>query len=143
MQQSKSSETRISDVKRKYNILYIIDPAPCDKKCCSEHQTFFLLFGGGVWVRDYILRQFLAPFSGCSLLHFQLPGFQPISILKHIMYMYSLIPRLFRMREDEMSLGTRLQNVYIASPGHPSIAGEARILPKPNHAQLHNCLVFS
>ena len=42
-----------------------------------------------------------------------------------------------------MSLGTRLQNVYIASPGHPSIAGEAWILPKPNHAQLHNCLVFS
>ena len=29
------------------------DPAPCDKKCCSEHQTLFLLFEGGVWGRDY------------------------------------------------------------------------------------------
>ena len=32
------------------------DPAPCDKKCRSEHQTLFPLFGGGVWGRDYILR---------------------------------------------------------------------------------------
>ena len=29
------------------------DPAPCDKKCRSEHQTLFPLFGGGVWGRDY------------------------------------------------------------------------------------------
>ena len=28
------------------------DPAPCDKKCHSEHQTLFPLFGGGVWGRD-------------------------------------------------------------------------------------------
>ena len=28
------------------------DPAPCDKKCRSEHQTLFPLFGGGVWGRD-------------------------------------------------------------------------------------------
>ena len=32
---------------------YIIDPALCDKKSCSEHQTLFPLFGGGVWARDY------------------------------------------------------------------------------------------
>ena len=28
------------------------DPAPCDKKCRSEHQTLFPLFRGGVWGRD-------------------------------------------------------------------------------------------
>ena len=28
-------------------------PAPCDKKCRSEHQTLFPLFRGGVWGRDY------------------------------------------------------------------------------------------
>ena len=29
-----------------------LGPAPCDKKCCSEHQTLFPLFGGGVWAQD-------------------------------------------------------------------------------------------
>ena len=28
------------------------DPAPCDKKCRSEHQILFPLFGGGVWGRE-------------------------------------------------------------------------------------------
>ena len=28
------------------------DPAPSDKKCHSENQALFPLFGGGVWARD-------------------------------------------------------------------------------------------
>ena len=34
------------------SIIQQFDPAPCDKKCRSERQTLFLLFGGGVWERD-------------------------------------------------------------------------------------------
>ena len=29
------------------------DPAPCDKKSRSEHQTLFLARAGKVWARDY------------------------------------------------------------------------------------------
>ena len=38
----------------KYNcdILYAVGHAPCDKKCYSEHQTLFPLFGR-FWGRDY------------------------------------------------------------------------------------------
>ena len=38
------------------------DPVPCDKKCRSEHQTLFLVFGGGVWGGDYFVDGW-----GCSL----------------------------------------------------------------------------
>ena len=40
----------VPDVKCNYDILYAVGPTPCDKKCCSEHQTPFSLLGG--WSRD-------------------------------------------------------------------------------------------
>ena len=53
MQQSLNRQTnRVPDVKCKYDILYVVGPAPCDKKCHSEHQTLFPLFGGGVWAQN-------------------------------------------------------------------------------------------
>ena len=41
-------------------------PAPCDKKCCSDHQTLFLHFGEGLGMRlvaiQYLLLELQAKF---------------------------------------------------------------------------------
>ena len=34
-------------------------PTPCDKICCSEHQTLFLLFGEGLGTRLWPVQAFV------------------------------------------------------------------------------------